>query len=134
MAGTGTAHLRSDALLRVDQLNVEFPVGRGATVKAVSGISIDVIEGETLGLVGESGCGKSTTGRAIMQLPKPTSGEVLFDGPDLTKLRGEELRTPRTPPTMIFHDPISYTNPPRRLRAIIPPPLKLWGVARHSAP
>src|SRR3546814_2743769 len=77
MAGTGTAHLRSDALLRVDQLNVEFPAGRGATVKAVSGISIDVIEGETLGLVGESGCGKSTTGRAIMQLPKPTSGEVL---------------------------------------------------------
>src|SRR3546814_15494692 len=92
MAGTGTAHLRSDALLRVDQLNVEFPVGRGATVKAVSGISIDVIEGETLGLVGESGCGKSTTGRAIMQLPKPTSGEVLFEGTDLTTLRGAALR------------------------------------------
>src|SRR3546814_13874635 len=116
MAGTGTAHLRSDALLRVDQLNVEFPVGRGATVKAVSGISIDVIEGETLGLVGESGCAKSTTGRAIMQLPKPTSGDVLFDGTDLTKLRGEDLRKTRTPLQMPFYGPISVHQPPHRVR------------------
>ncbi|HEY9555098.1 MAG TPA: oligopeptide/dipeptide ABC transporter ATP-binding protein [Acidimicrobiales bacterium] len=132
MAGTGTAHLRSDALLRVDQLNVEFPVGRGATVKAVSGISLDVIEGETLGLVGESGCGKSTTGRAIMQLPKPTSGEVLFDGTDLTKLRGEELRKTRTRLQMIFQDPISSLNPRRRVRDIIAEPLKIWGVGSES--
>ena len=76
MAGSGTAHLRDPdkALLRVEDLVVEFPVGRHLAVHAVSGISIDVLEGETLGLVGESGCGKSTTGRAIMQLPKPTSG------------------------------------------------------------
>ena len=71
MAGTGTAHLRSadDVLLRVEDLVVEFPAGRRMKVHAVSGISLDVREGETLGLVGESGCGKSTTGRAIMQLP-----------------------------------------------------------------
>ena len=71
MAGTGSAHLRDDVLLRVEDLVVEFPVGHGGLrVHAVSGISLDVRSGETLGLVGESGCGKSTTGRAIIQLPK----------------------------------------------------------------
>jgi peptide/nickel transport system ATP-binding protein len=89
MAGTGTAHLASDgeALLRVERLNVEFPVGNtGIKLNAVSGISFDVLPGETLGLVGESGCGKSTTGRAIMQLPRPTGGSVRFDGVELTDL------------------------------------------------
>ena len=82
MAGTGKAHLRreGDALLRVEDLVVEFPVGRtGLKVHAVSGISSTCCRGETLGLVGESGCGKSTTGRAIMQLPRPTRGSVSFD-------------------------------------------------------
>ena len=95
MAGSGTAHLapRRRPLLRVEDLVVEFPVGRtGLKVHAVSDVSLDVMEGETLGLVGESGCGKSTTGRAIMQLPPPDSGQVLFDGHDLTKLDGDELR------------------------------------------
>ena len=75
MAGTGTAHLRpeTDVLLRVEDLVVEFRA-EGGKVKAVSGISLDLVAGETLGLVGESGCGKSTTGRAVMQLPRPTSG------------------------------------------------------------
>jgi peptide/nickel transport system ATP-binding protein len=73
MAGTGTAHLRAetDVLLRVEDLVVEFHA-EGGRVKAVSGISLDLVAGETLGLVGESGCGKSTTGRAVMQLPRPT--------------------------------------------------------------
>ena len=91
MAGTGKAHLRDspDVLLRVDDLVVEFPVGRtGLKVNAVTGISFDVLRGETLGLVGESGCGKSTTGRAIMQLPRPTSGSILFEGQQLTTLAG----------------------------------------------
>src|SRR5947207_14592449 len=95
MAGSGTAHMRptAEALLRVEDLVVEFPVGRsGLRVHAVSGISLDILPGETVGLVGESGCGKSTTGRAIMQLPHPTSGRVMFDGRDLTTLHGEELR------------------------------------------
>jgi peptide/nickel transport system ATP-binding protein len=76
MAGSGTAHLRPELnpLLSIENLTVEFPLGGGARVHAVSDISMDVLDGETLGLVGESGCGKSTTGRAIMQLPRPTGG------------------------------------------------------------
>ena len=83
MAGTGKAHLREgDIVLRVEDLVVEFPIGHtGLKVNAVSGISFDVVRGETLGLVGESGCGKSTTGRAIMQLPRPTSGLGAVRGP-----------------------------------------------------
>jgi peptide/nickel transport system ATP-binding protein len=127
VAGTGDAHLRPDALLRVEDLVVEFPAGRGHTVKAVSGISLDVREGETLGLVGESGCGKSTTGRAIMQLPRPTGGKIVFDGTDLTGLKGEQLRRTRTQLQMIFQDPISSLNPRRRVRDIIAEPLKIWG-------
>jgi peptide/nickel transport system ATP-binding protein len=128
MAGTGDAHLRPEALLSVEDLVVEFPAGRGHSVKAVSGISIDVVEGETLGLVGESGCGKSTTGRAIMQLPRPTGGHVRFEGTDLTSLKGEQLRKTRTRLQMIFQDPISSLNPRRRVRDIIAEPLKIWGV------
>ena len=127
MAGRGTAHLRSNPLLRVDDLVVQFPAGGGKVVNAVSGISLDLVEGETLGLVGESGCGKSTTGRAIMQLPKPTSGAVQFQGKDLTKLHGEELRRTRTQLQMIFQDPISSLNPRRKIKEIVGEPLSIWG-------
>ena len=130
MAGSGTAHMRpaSDALVRAEDLTVEFPVGRrGLKVHAVSGISLDVLEGETLGLVGESGCGKSTTGRAIMQLPPPTSGRVLFEGRDLTELSGEELRKVRPSLQLIFQDPISSLNPRRKVGDIIAEPLRIWG-------
>lgn len=129
MAGTGTAHLRTsdDVLLRVEDLAVEFPVGRtGLKVHAVSGISLDVVAGETLGIVGESGCGKSTTGRAIMQLPRPTSGRVHFDGVDLTGLSGNTLRQARTRMQMIFQDPISSLNPRRKVRDIVMEPLNIW--------
>src|SRR5262249_39177316 len=105
MAGSGTAHLRDAdaALLRVEHLVVEFPVGRsGLKVNAVSDVSLDIIEGETLGIVGESGCGKSTTGRAIVQLPPPKSGTVRFDGVELTSLKGEDLRKMRPRMQMIF--------------------------------
>jgi peptide/nickel transport system ATP-binding protein len=129
MAGTGTAHLRdpSLALLRVENLVVEFPVGRtGLKVHAVSGISLDVLKGETLGLVGESGCGKSTTGRAIMQLPRPTSGSVLFEGHELTTMSGDSMREARTRMQMIFQDPISSLNPRRKVRQIVMEPLSIW--------
>ena len=129
MAGTGTAHLRppEETLLRVENLVVEFRAGRsGLKVHAVSNISLDVKQGETLGLVGESGCGKSTTGKAIMQLPPPTSGRVLFDGHDMTKLAGEELRSTRTAMKMIFQDPISSLNPRRKVEDIIAEGLRIW--------
>jgi peptide/nickel transport system ATP-binding protein len=128
MAGTGTAHLRDgpDALLRVEDLVVEFPASRGQKVRAVSGISFDLLEGETLGLVGESGCGKSTTGRAVMQLPRPTSGSVRFDGTELTTLGAEDLRRTRRSMQMIFQDPISSLNPRHRVRQIVGEGLEIW--------
>jgi peptide/nickel transport system ATP-binding protein len=129
MAGTGKAHLRNrgDIVLRVEDLVVTFGAGAGRKVHAVSGVSFDVARGETLGLVGESGCGKSTTGRAIMQLPPPTSGSVLFNGVDLARHSGEELRRTRTKLQMIFQDPISSLNPRRRIRDIVAEGLRIWG-------
>jgi peptide/nickel transport system ATP-binding protein len=132
VAGTGKAHLRDDALLTVEDLVVEFPAGVGRKVHAVSGISIDVLEGETLGLVGESGCGKSTTGRAIVQLPRPTGGSVRFEDKELTALKGEELRQTRPALQMIFQDPISSLNPRRRIGEIVGEPLKIWRAGSDS--
>jgi peptide/nickel transport system ATP-binding protein len=129
MAGSGTAHLRppDDTLLRAENLVVEFPVGHtGLKVHAVSDVSLDIKEGETLGLVGESGCGKSTTGRALVQMPKPTSGEVLFEGKELTGLTGSDLREVRPRMQMIFQDPISSLNPRRRVFDIVAEPLRIW--------
>src|SRR5947199_368048 len=109
MAGSGTAHLRppEETLLRVEHLVMEYPAGRNQKVHAVSDVSFDLKKGETLGLVGESGCGKSTVGRAVIQFPHPTSGSVVYDGSDLTKLQGQELRRKRAKLQMIFQDPIS---------------------------
>jgi len=121
MAGTGKAHLRDDpdVLLRVEDMVVEFPVDRDSVVKAVSGISFDVIKGETLGLVGESGCGKSTTAKAVIQIPRPTSGSVDFKGVELTELDKAALRDIRTEIQMIFQDPIASLNPRRTVRRIV---------------
>jgi peptide/nickel transport system ATP-binding protein len=131
MAGSGKAHLHEPgaALLRVEDLTVSFPTARrGKAVQAVSGISFDVLPGETLGLVGESGCGKSTTGRAVLQIPPPTSGTVVFDGRELTQLRGDALRNVRTDVQMIFQDPISSLNPRRRVLDIVAEPLHIWKI------
>jgi len=135
VAGSGTAHLRDpdEALLRVEHLVVEFPVGRtGLRVHAVSDVSIDVMPGETLGLVGESGCGKSTTGKAIMQLPRPNSGVVHFEGQDLTTLTGEHLRKIRTRMKMIFQDPISSLNPRRKVEDLIAEGLQIWKIGTKA--
>ncbi|HEX5267928.1 MAG TPA: oligopeptide/dipeptide ABC transporter ATP-binding protein [Acidimicrobiales bacterium] len=128
MAGSGTAHLRQDEnpLLRVENLVVEFPAAGGRRVHAVSDVSFDVLPGETLGLVGESGCGKSTTGRAIVQMPPPTSGSVNYDGDELTRLSGEALRRVRPRLQMIFQDPISSLNPRHRVGDIVAEPLAIW--------
>ncbi len=131
MAGVGKAHLRpaGESLLRIEDLVVEFPAGRGQKVHAVTDVNLDVVEGETLGLVGESGCGKSTTGKAILQLPPPTSGRVMFGGTDLTGLAPKELRAIRTRLQMIFQDPISSLNPRRRIEDIIAEGLDIWKLA-----
>src|SRR5262249_43768400 len=105
---------------------VQGPPGRGRTVHAVSGISFDVRKGETLGLVGESGCGKSTTGRAIVQLRRPTGGSIRFGQTELTKLQGETLRRTRSQVQMIFQDPIASLNPRRKITDIVAEGLKIW--------
>ncbi len=129
MAGSGTAHLRdgADVLLRAEHLTVEFPIGNtGEKVHAVSDVSFDLMERETLGVVGESGCGKSTTGRALLQMPRPGRGSVHFEDRDLTKLDPEQLRRTRRRLQMIFQDPISALNPRRRVRDIVAEPIDIW--------
>ena len=134
MAGSGTAQLRdaSEAIVRVENLVVEFPAPGGKKVHAVSDVSFDVYPGETLGIVGESGCGKSTTGRAILALPKPTSGKVFFEGTDLTTISGEELRAVRTKLQVIFQDPISSLYPRRTITDLVTEPLAIWGVGSEA--
>jgi peptide/nickel transport system ATP-binding protein len=116
-----------DPLLAVENLVVEYPLG-GKTVHAVSGVSLQVARGETLGLVGESGCGKSTLGRAVLQLRKPVSGRVLFDGQELTAMQGDALRRMRRRVQLIFQDPIASLNPRRRIGDIVAEPLVISGV------
>ncbi|HQU00220.1 MAG TPA: ATP-binding cassette domain-containing protein [Acidimicrobiales bacterium] len=112
-------------LLRVRDLTVNFGSKRHA-ISAVAGISFDIFEGETLGLVGESGCGKSTTGKALMRIVEPTSGTVELEGIDITKQKGKALRNLRTRLQMIFQDPISSLNPRRRVKDIVAEPLDCW--------
>ena len=115
-----------DPVLTVENLVVEFKSGR-QTVHAVSDVSFSVKYGETLGLVGESGCGKTTTGRALIQVQPPTSGAVTYRGQNLSALSSRQLRRIRTKIQMIFQDPISSLNPRRRVRDIVAEPLVIWG-------
>ncbi|MGX1109180.1 MULTISPECIES: ABC transporter ATP-binding protein [Bradyrhizobium] len=116
-----------DPLMKVENLVVEYSVG-GKTIHAVSDVSLEIARGETLGLVGESGCGKSTLGRAVLQLRQAVSGKVLFDGHDLTALKGEALRKMRRRVQLIFQDPIASLNPRRRIGDIVAEPLVIAGV------
>ena len=113
-------------LLSVRGLRVDFRRGHHV-VQAVAGVDVDLYQGETLGLVGESGCGKSTTGRAIVQVDRPTAGSVTFGGTDLTTLRRRDLRQARVGIQMVFQDPVSSLNPRRRVRDIVAEPLDIWG-------
>jgi peptide/nickel transport system ATP-binding protein len=117
----------SEPLLKVENLVVEYVVGN-KTVHAVSDVSLDIARGETLGLVGESGCGKSTLGRAVLQLRQAQGGKVLFDGNDLTAMRGDALRKMRQRVQLIFQDPIASLNPRRRIGDIVAEPLIIAGI------
>ena len=127
MAGTGKTHLRdaSKAVLRIEDLVVEYKSG-GTVVQAVSGISLDVLDGETLAIVCESGCGKSSLGKGIMQLIETKSGSIVLDGQSLTELSNEQLRQARQKMTMIFQDSISSLDPHMKVSKIVEQPLKIW--------
>lgn len=126
-----------EMILDVRELKMHFPITSGVlfqrqvgAVKAVDGINLQINRGETLGLVGESGCGKSTAGRAILQLHKPTSGEVFFEGRDLTKLSAGDMRTVRRDMQMIFQDPYASLNPRMTVGDIIGEPIEVHNLRK----
>jgi len=127
----------SQTLVQVKDLKKYFPITEGivfqresGAVKAVDGVSFDIQKGETLGLVGESGCGKTTTGRTLIQLYRPTAGEVFFDGINLVQTQGKELRDLRKHMQMIFQDPYASLNPRWTISRIITEPLRVHNITR----
>jgi len=129
----------NDVLLEVDNLVKHFSIGggfgggRAAQVRAVDGVSFTIRRGETLGLVGESGCGKTTIGRCILQLERPTSGRIVFEGVDLTTLEHNALRAVRRRVQVIFQDPYSSLNPRMTIGQILAEPLVVHGIVREKA-
>ena len=115
-----------NTILKIEDLQVHFPIKAGITqhtvgvIKAVDGVSIDIRKGETVGLVGESGCGKTTIGRAIVRLNEPTAGKIIFDGKDdILQLKGKELRNLRRKLQIIFQDPYSSLNPRQTVKRLL---------------
>ena len=123
----------SEPILKVKGLKVHFPVSGGflakkQVVKAVDGVDFEIAPGETFGLVGESGCGKSTTGRALVKIYDPTEGQVIFEGEDITKIKGAKLKEFRRDMQMIFQDPYASLNPRMTVGEIIREPMDIHGV------
>ena len=138
-SNTGNTSTQDNVLVEVNNLKMHFPVTSGllfqrevAQVKAVDDISFSIQKGETLGLVGESGCGKTTAGRCILQLYKPTAGEVIFEGTDLTKLGGRQMRHMRRQMQIIFQDPFSSLNPRMTAGDIIGEPLVVHDLVKNG--
>lgn len=128
------------SLLEVHGLKVHFPITEGllierrvGAVRAVDGVDLDIERGETLGLVGESGCGKSTVGKAILRLIEPTEGSISFDGEEITRIRGERLRRLRRRMQIIFQDPFSSLDPRQSVSSILAEPLRTHGLAAGPA-
>lgn len=128
-----------ETLLEVKNLKTYYPVKGGffrrtiANVKAVDDVSFEIKKGETLGLVGESGCGKSTTGRTILRLINPTDGKIIFDGKDITNIQGRALREARKDFQMVFQDPYASLNPMQMIGDIVSEPLKNFGKSNKKA-
>ena len=129
-----------DAFVQIRNLKMHFPVTEGtivqktvAHVKAVDGVSFDINRGETLGLVGESGCGKTTVGRCILQLERPTAGEIMFDGRDLTQLTQKELIPVREKVQVIFQDPYSSLNPRMKIGAMLEEPMRVHRIITDAS-
>ncbi len=122
-----------EELVRVRALVKHFPVsGSDDVVRAVDGVTFDILRGETLGLVGESGCGKSTVGRCLIRLIEPTHGEISFDGQDVRALAGSELRRLRREMQIIFQDPYASLNPRMKVRDIVSEPLVIHGIGDRA--
>ena len=126
-AANGSAN--GQALLQVKDLRKHFQVGRGATLKAVDGISLEIKKGETFGLVGESGCGKSTAGRTLIRLYEPSGGQILYGGRDITLATGDEAKSLKRKMQMIFQDPQASLNPRMIVGDIIAEGIDIHGLA-----
>ena len=140
-AGNGAAPQGSDApLLQVRDLKMYFKKGSGflgyepTYIKAVDGVSFDIARGETFGLVGESSCGKSTTGLSVIRLYKSTSGQIVFDGRDIARLSNRELKPYRSRLRMIFQDPYASLNPRMTVMDLIAEPIDIAGTLKGKGP